>query len=222
MERHEWIEDAGTLGFPEDFAERLGRLEELSGLSLEEFARQAGLSESRARAWRDGAEPDAEEVWALAHWADDLPGGWDVFAERLLPPDGTPAVAGGVDAPVPELGRRGARDAGAMEPFPFMSKFEAAPASPIREEEPEALERHERIDDFEAPPFPHQLDAWMERMDRLESESPEEFAAELRRYEERVEEWAPDRLYSGMCSWMRLTAAASEARAARSAGDAEA
>ena len=222
MERHEWIEDAGTLEFPEDFAERLGRLEELSGLSLEEFARQAGLSESRARAWRDGAEPDAEEVWALAHWADGLPGGWDVLAERLLSPGGMPTVASGADAPGPEPDRRGASDAGAMAPFPFMSELEAAPASPIHGNEPEALERHERIDDFEGPPFPHQLDAWMARMDRLEFESPEEFAAELRRYEERMEEWAPDRLYGGMCSWMRLTAAASEARAARSSGDAEA
>ena len=222
MERHDWIEDAGTLEFPKDFAERLGRLEELSGLSLEEFARQAGLSESRARAWRDGAEPDADEVWALAHWADALPGGWDVLAERLLQPGGTPAVASGTDAPVPDPDGPGASAAGAMAPFPFMSELEVVPASPLTREDPEALERHERIDDFEGPPFAHQLDAWMERMDRLEFESPEEFAAELRRFEERMEEWAPERLYGGMCSWMRLTAAASEARAARSAGDGEA
>ena len=47
MERHERIEEPAGPALPEDFAARLGRLEDLSGLSLEEFARSAGLPESR-------------------------------------------------------------------------------------------------------------------------------------------------------------------------------
>ena len=77
-------------------------------------------------------------------------------------------------------------------------------------------EPRERIADFEAPPFPDELGAWMERMNRLESESPEEFASELRAFEERMEEWAPGPGLGepgGMCSWVRLTTAASSARA---------
>lgn len=169
MERHELIGAMGELSFPEDFAARLGRLEDLSGLSLEEFARGEGLSPLRARAWRAGAVPSGEEMWALACWADALPGGWDVFAGQLVMLPDPGAAAGHPD----------------------------------------------RIEDFEVPPFPEELDAWMERMNRLESESPEEFAAELRAFEERMEEWAPGPGLGepgGMCSWMRLALAASEAR----------
>ena len=169
MKRHEWMGRMAQPSLPEDFAARLGRLEELSGLSLEEFARRAGLPEQRARAWRAGAEPSGEEMWALACWADTLPGGWEVFAgQRVIFPD-----------------------------------LAAATRHP------------DRIEDFEAPPFPEELGAWMERMNRLESESPGEFAAELRAFEERMEEWAPGPGRGepgGMCSWMRLTLAASQAR----------
>ncbi|MCY3646818.1 MAG: hypothetical protein OXH07_07580 [Chloroflexi bacterium] len=206
MERHERIEEPAGPALPEDFAARLGRLEDLSGLSLEEFARSAGLPESRARAWRAGAEPSGEEMWALACWADALPGGWDVFAEQVL------LLPGG--APDEELG--------ATAPFRFLSELQIVPLGAIGTEEAEALERHERIEDFDAPPYPHQLEAWMERMDGLESESPEEFAAELRAFEERMEEWAPGPGLGepgGMCSWVRLTVAAADARAARPDGD---
>ena len=208
MERHdEWMEMMAGAPLPEDFAERLGRIEELSGLSLEEFARRAGLPESRARAWRAGAEPSGEELWALASWADALPGGWDVFTERVLTP--------GAPLPVVPGGRRRVEEAGATTPFPFFSELEVVPDGPSAGER-EALEQHERIEDFEAPPFPDELGAWMERMNRLESESPEEFASELRAFEERMEEWAPGPGLGepgGMCSWVRLTTAASSARA---------
>ena len=163
MERHEGMETMARPSLPGDFAARLGRLEELSGLSLEEFARRAGLPEQRARAWRADAEPSGEEMWALACWADAVPGGWDAFAGQLVLATGRP----------------------------------------------------DRIEDFEGPPFPEELGAWMERMHGLESESPGEFAAELRAFEERMEEWAPGPGLGepgGMCSWMRLTLAASEAR----------
>ena len=199
MERHERM---GELSFPEDFAARLGRLEELSGLSLEEFARGAGLAERRAREWRAGAEPSGEEMWALACWADAVPDGWDVFGEQLvLLPDPEED-----ETPVPPSGRPGGS--------------RRAPA-----EEGAGAEPRERIEDFDAPPFPDELGPWMKRMRRLEFESPEEFAAELRAYEERMEEWAPGPGLGepgGMCTAMRLAMAASKDRASGHWGDEDA
>ena len=199
MERHERIGTMAEPSLPEDFTARLGRLEELSGLSLQEFARRAGLSPRRAREWRAGAEPSGEEMWALACWADALPGGWDVFAEQLiLLPDPDEDGAG-----APRSGTR----PGESVPRGWSARIPAEAGA--------ATDPPERIEDFEAPPFPEELDAWMERMRRLEFELPEEFAAELRAFEERMEEWAPGPGLGepgGMCSWMRLTLAASEAR----------
>ena len=43
------VEDSREPPWPEDFPERLGRLEDLSGISLEEFARAFGLAEDRAK-----------------------------------------------------------------------------------------------------------------------------------------------------------------------------
>ena len=193
MERQERNGAMAEPSLPEDFAARLARLEELSGLSLEEFARRAGLPERRAREWRAGAEPSGEELWALASWADAVPGGWDVFGEQLvlLPdPEEDESVA-------PRSGTQGGGRGTAAD--------DAAPAEP-----------RERIADFDEPPFPDELGPWMERMNRLESASPEEFASELRAFEERMEEWAPGPGLGepgGMCSWVRLTTAASSARA---------
>ena len=65
--------------WPEDFAERLARLEDLSGISLEQFARAFGLPEDRAREWRSGGMPTTDEVWAMALWASQVPGGSDVL-----------------------------------------------------------------------------------------------------------------------------------------------
>ena len=65
--------------WPEDFTERLGRLEGLSGISLEQFARAFGLPEDRAREWRSGGMPTTDEVWAMALWASQIPGGSDVL-----------------------------------------------------------------------------------------------------------------------------------------------
>ena len=50
---------------PEDFPMRLGRLEDRSGLLLEEFARELGLREQRPGEWRRGMAPTAVEVWAI-------------------------------------------------------------------------------------------------------------------------------------------------------------
>ena len=65
--------------WPEDFTERLSRLEDLSGISLEQFARAFGLPEDRAKEWRGGGMPTTDEVWAMALWATQIPGGSDVL-----------------------------------------------------------------------------------------------------------------------------------------------
>ena len=51
--------------WPQDFVTRLGRLEDLSGTSLEMFCREAGLPEDRARDWRRGDTPYNDEVRAM-------------------------------------------------------------------------------------------------------------------------------------------------------------
>ena len=73
------IEDFRAPPFPEDFPAHLGRLEDLSGTSLEEFASALGLPEERPGEWRGGAMPTAGEVWAMARWACRVPGGLSVL-----------------------------------------------------------------------------------------------------------------------------------------------
>ncbi len=75
-----------TPRWPEDFPARLGRMEELSGTSLEDFARAFGLTEGRANEWRGGAKPTLNELWAMALWTCLVTGGSDV----LLAPDSRP------------------------------------------------------------------------------------------------------------------------------------
>ena len=69
------VEDPRTPPWPEDFPARLGRLEDLSGISLEKFASVFGLPEERAEEWRSGGMPTTDEVWAMALWAGQVPGG---------------------------------------------------------------------------------------------------------------------------------------------------
>ena len=73
------VEDPRTPPWPEDFPARLGRLEDLSGISLEKFASAFGLPEERAEEWRSGGMPTTDEVWAMALWASQIPGGSDVL-----------------------------------------------------------------------------------------------------------------------------------------------
>ena len=72
-------DDSPTQPWPEDFTERLARMEDLSGVSLEQFASAYGLPEDRAREWRSGGMPTTGEVWAMALWASQVPGGSDVL-----------------------------------------------------------------------------------------------------------------------------------------------
>ena len=60
---------------PEDFPVRLGRLEDRSGLPLEEFARRWLLPEDRATEWRRGEPPTAHELRAMMEWSCSVDGG---------------------------------------------------------------------------------------------------------------------------------------------------
>ena len=69
------IEDWRAPPWPEDFPAHLGRLEVMSGASLEEFARAVGLPDERPGEWRSGAIPTGDEMWAMIVWASRVPGG---------------------------------------------------------------------------------------------------------------------------------------------------
>ena len=60
---------------PEDSPVRLGRLEDRSGIPLEEFARRWLLPQERATEWRCGAPPTAYELRAMMEWACSVDGG---------------------------------------------------------------------------------------------------------------------------------------------------
>ena len=71
---------------PEDFAARLGRLEDRSGLPLEEFARRWRLPEHRATEWRCGELPTAQELRAMMEWACSVEGGVAVLLRDTAQP----------------------------------------------------------------------------------------------------------------------------------------
>ena len=60
---------------PRDFPVRLGRLEDRSGVSLEEMALAVGLPADHARLWRIGRPPSDDELRAIVHFACSVPGG---------------------------------------------------------------------------------------------------------------------------------------------------
>ncbi len=60
---------------PDDFAARLGRLEDRSGIALEEFAFGRGIPLYRARAWRTGEPPTDGELRSIVKWACEVEGG---------------------------------------------------------------------------------------------------------------------------------------------------
>ena len=60
---------------PRDFPVRLARLEDRSGVSLEEVALAAGLPARRARLWRIGRPPSDDELRAIVEFACSVPGG---------------------------------------------------------------------------------------------------------------------------------------------------
>ena len=60
---------------PPDFPVRLGRLEDRSGVSLEEIALSSGLPARRGRLWRVGRPPNDDELRAIVDFACAVPGG---------------------------------------------------------------------------------------------------------------------------------------------------
>ena len=73
------IEDYRAPPWPDDFPAYLERLEEMSGITLEEFADVLGLAEERPGKWRSGEIPDGDEMCAMIHWASRVPGGLSVL-----------------------------------------------------------------------------------------------------------------------------------------------
>ena len=60
---------------PQDFPARLGRLEDRSGVSLEEIVLSAGLPARLGRLWRVGRPPSEDELRAIVGFACAVPGG---------------------------------------------------------------------------------------------------------------------------------------------------
>ena len=71
---------------PDDFAARLGRLEDRSGIALEEFAFGWGISLDRAKAWRTGEPPIDEELRFIMKWAFEVEGGVAVLLRDCSQP----------------------------------------------------------------------------------------------------------------------------------------
>ena len=95
---------------PEDFSVRLGRLEDRSGDSLEEFARRWILPMERAREWRCGELPNTFELRAMMEWACSVSGGVAVLLSDCSHP--WPVGGGSADgrSPRPEWSpRRGSQ-----------------------------------------------------------------------------------------------------------------
>ena len=67
---------------PEDFAERLKRLREVSGLSWSGMARALGVSHKQIYRWRDGTEPCGGAMHSLYMFADQWPHGLDILMGR--------------------------------------------------------------------------------------------------------------------------------------------
>ena len=73
---------------PQDFPVRLGRLEDRSGVSLEEMALSFGLPARSGHLWRVGRPPNDEELRAIVEFACSVPGGVAVLlldAEQTWP-----------------------------------------------------------------------------------------------------------------------------------------
>ncbi len=88
MDSRERIDDSYPELFPKDYPERLERLVELAGLTLEEFAERLGVPDDRVTAWREGTIPTGGEVWHIMRLAFSVPGGMEVML---------PEAAGGAE-----------------------------------------------------------------------------------------------------------------------------
>ena len=80
-------EDCPAELFPKDFGDRLERLIELAGLSLEEFARILGAGHYRVTEWREGTIPTGGEVWQIMSLARSVPGGFEIMVPEAAGSD---------------------------------------------------------------------------------------------------------------------------------------
>ena len=72
---------------PEDFAERLERLKQASGLSWDAFAEALGVERKQVLRWRRGTEPSGSAYHALVELARWIPGGIEILlGEDFLAP----------------------------------------------------------------------------------------------------------------------------------------
>ena len=69
----------GTGDLPEDFAERLDRLKQSSGLTWDEFAEVLGVERKQALRWRRGTQPCGGAFHSLVNLAPWIPGGLDIL-----------------------------------------------------------------------------------------------------------------------------------------------
>ena len=79
MEHGKRIEDFRPAAWPEDFPQRLERLNQLAGLSCKEFAERLGIKDDRVTEWRTGTIPTSGEVWHIMRLAMSVPGGFKVM-----------------------------------------------------------------------------------------------------------------------------------------------
>lgn len=77
----------GTGELPEDFAQRLDRLKQCSGLTWDEFAEVLGVERKQALRWRRGTQPCGGAFHSLVKLAPWIPSGLDILmGENFLKP----------------------------------------------------------------------------------------------------------------------------------------
>ena len=69
----------GSGVLPDDFADRLHRLKERSGLSWNGLAEALGVDIKQVLRWRDGTEPCGGAMLSILGLSAQIPGGVDIF-----------------------------------------------------------------------------------------------------------------------------------------------
>ena len=88
---------------PRDFAQRLERLKEASGLSWRGLARALGVDPKQLARWRKGVEPCGGAMHSIHRFASGIPGGTQIlmgddFQLGLFDEEDEPEDEDGVDA----------------------------------------------------------------------------------------------------------------------------
>jgi hypothetical protein len=69
----------GTAVLPEDFPDRLTRIQEASGMSWNALAETLGVDPRQMARWKTGVEPSGGAMLALMRLASQMPGGMEVL-----------------------------------------------------------------------------------------------------------------------------------------------